>query len=75
MLSIKKSLDDCSFINKRLALDSLQVQVIAVPDKITISMAVPLEFSTIEKTSEFTVPLKRRRWTLKKGKDTEIEAM
>ena len=38
---VKESLDNCSFINKRLALDVLQVQVTATPDQVDIKIAVP----------------------------------
>jgi hypothetical protein len=37
---VRESLDNCTFINKRLALDVLQVQVLATPEKVIISMAV-----------------------------------
>ena len=48
---VKESLSNCSFINKRLALDILQVQVVATPEKLDIKAVVPLEFITIEQTS------------------------
>ena len=58
---VRESLDNCSFLNKRLALDSLQVQVIATPAKIEIKMAVPLEFTNLEQSYEYTLPVRRAR--------------
>jgi site-specific DNA recombinase len=65
-LKVKESLDNCSFINKRLALDTLQVQVIATPEKIDITMSVPLEFTTLEQRHEYALPVRRKRYTRKK---------
>jgi site-specific DNA recombinase len=48
---IKQSLDNCTLQTKRLALDILDVQVIATPEKLDIKAVVPLEFITIEQTS------------------------
>ncbi|MFC2039234.1 hypothetical protein ACFLST_00355 [Chloroflexota bacterium] len=46
---------------KRLALDILQVQVVATPEAINIQMAVPLEFTTIEQKHEYVLPVRRKR--------------
>ena len=48
-------------MDKRLALDILQVQVTATPDKIEIKMAVPLEYTTIERKREYLLPVRRKR--------------
>ncbi len=64
--NIKASLDNCSFLNKRLALDTLQVKVIATPEKIAITMSVPLEFTNLEQSREYTLPVRRKRYTRKR---------
>jgi len=48
---VKANLDKCSLQGKKQALNTLDVQVVAVPEKIKIRVAVPLEFITIERTS------------------------
>lgn len=58
---VQKGLENCSFMNKRLALDILQVQVTATPGKINIKMAVPLEYTTIELKHEYTMPVRNKR--------------
>lgn len=58
---VRESLDNCTFINKRLALDILQVQILATPEKVIINMAVPLEFTTIERKIEYDIPPRRKR--------------
>ena len=60
---VRESLDNCSFLNKRLALDSLQVQVTATPEKIDVKIAVPLEFTNIEQSYEYILPVRRKRYT------------
>ena len=57
---LKDSLDNCSFINKRFALDVLQVQVVATPAQIDIKMVVPLELITIEQKREYEIPKHQR---------------
>lgn len=49
---IKQSLDICNFQTKRLALDILNVQVIATPEKADVKAVVPLEFMDVNHTSE-----------------------
>jgi site-specific DNA recombinase len=58
---VRESLDNCSFLNKRLALDTLQVQVIATPEKIDIQMTVPLEFTSLEQSHEYTLPVRKKK--------------
>jgi len=48
---IQQSLDGCGLQEKRMALDALDVKVMATPEKVDIRLAVPLEFITIEQTS------------------------
>jgi site-specific DNA recombinase len=48
---VKTNLGKCSFSTKRQALNALDVQIIAVPEKMKIRVAVPTEFITIERTS------------------------
>jgi site-specific DNA recombinase len=57
----RESLDNCSFLNKRLALDALQVQVVATPEKIDIEITVPLEFTNLEQSYEYTLPARKRK--------------
>jgi site-specific DNA recombinase len=58
---LKLSLDNCTFTNKRLALEVLQVQVIATPEKIDIKMSVPLEYNTVERKREYTMAKRKRK--------------
>jgi hypothetical protein len=48
---VKANLNRCSLQDKKHALNALDVQVMAVPEKIKIGVAVALEFITIEQTS------------------------
>jgi site-specific DNA recombinase len=57
---LKLSLDNCTFTNKRLALEVLKVQVIATPEKIDIKMSVLLEYNTVERKREYQI-LGRKR--------------
>lgn len=58
---VKDSLDNCSFINKRIALDVLQVEVVATPEKYEIKMAVPLEYTTVERKREYDMTKYKRK--------------
>ncbi len=58
---VKDSLDICSFINKRIALDVLQVEVIATPEKYDVRIAVPLEYTTVERKREFKLSSFKKR--------------
>ena len=49
---VKLNLDSCDLQTKRLALDALDIQVIATDDSIDIRASVPLELITIEKKFE-----------------------
>ena len=48
---VKANLNKCSLQDKRKALNALDVQIVAIPEKMKIRIAVPLEFITIEQTS------------------------
>jgi site-specific DNA recombinase len=58
---VKDSLDNCSFINKRIALDVLQVEVVATPEKYDIKIAVPLEYTTVERKREYELPIHKQK--------------
>jgi site-specific DNA recombinase len=49
---VKRNIKNCSYTDKRYALDALGVTVIATDDKIEVKISVPLEFTPIEKISE-----------------------
>jgi len=51
---VKANLNKCTLQDKKKALNALDFQVIAVPEKMKIRIAVPLEFITIEQTSVCT---------------------
>lgn len=46
---VKQSLDSSDFHIKRLALDALDVQAVALNDKVEIKASVPLEFVNLER--------------------------
>jgi site-specific DNA recombinase len=48
---VKDNLDKFSLQSKKRALNALDVQVMAAPEKVKIRVAVALEFTTIERTS------------------------
>ena len=48
---VKSKLDKFSLQGKKQALNALDVQVMAAPEKVKIRVAVALEFITIERTS------------------------
>jgi hypothetical protein len=48
---VKANLDKFSLQSKKRALNALDVQAVAVPGKVSIRVAVALEFITIERTS------------------------
>jgi hypothetical protein len=48
---VKANLDKCSLQGEKQASNALYVQVIAVPEKMKIPIAVPLEFITTARTS------------------------
>ena len=48
---VRDRLNNYTFQEKRQALDALDVQLVATPEKLKIRIAVPLEFITIEQTS------------------------
>jgi len=48
---VKSKLDKFSLQGKKRALNASDVQVMAVPEKVKIRVAVALEFITIERTS------------------------
>jgi len=52
---VKQNLDNCSFQNKRIALDALDIQVIATKDKVEIKASVPFEFDDSNLVSKQTV--------------------
>jgi hypothetical protein len=60
---VSKSLKRCTFSNKRLALDALQVRVVATRERVKVKMAVPLEFASIEKRHEHQLPARKKRRT------------
>jgi hypothetical protein len=37
--------------------------VIATPEKIATTMSVPLEFTNLEQRREYTLPVRRKRYT------------
>ena len=47
----ERNLDICTFETKRLALDILNIQVVATPKTIEVKVSVPLDFITTEQTS------------------------
>jgi site-specific DNA recombinase len=63
---VRIGLDNCDLKTKRLALDILDVQVIATPEKMTIKAIVPLEFTPIQRTYEQLVPPHQRAKRSKK---------
>ena len=47
---IQQNLNGCGFQEKRMALDALDVRVVATPEKVDIRLAVPLACITTERT-------------------------
>jgi len=48
---VSQNLDKCTFKDKRLALDTLDVKVITTPDRVEVQGVIPIDLVTIEQTS------------------------
>ncbi len=47
---VKQNLDGCGYVNKKLALEIFNTQIIAIPEHLDIKITVPLEFITTGRT-------------------------
>ena len=48
---VRENLAECTIQDKRLALDALDIRVIATPERIDIKGVIPIEFITTGQTS------------------------
>jgi site-specific DNA recombinase len=69
---VKSNLNNCDLKTKRLALDVLDVQVIAIPDKMTIKVIVPLEFTPIQRTYEYQLQRSKQSGPRRRSKKTTV---